>query len=58
MKNEIYQIIIVGNELEIDGIKGNWILIKPGLGNNLTWVFSGYTRSATEEEIYSYFEGS
>jgi hypothetical protein len=58
MSNRIYQIIIMGNESEIDGIKGNWILIKPPIGNNLRWVFSGYTRKATEEEINKYFEGS
>jgi len=55
MADTLYQIIIIGNELTIDGIKGNWILIKPENRNNLTWVFSGYTRKATKKEIYDHF---
>lgn len=58
MLNKIYQVIIIGDEAVIDGIKGNWILIRPAIGNDLSWVFSGYTRKATEEEIDYYFEGS
>jgi hypothetical protein len=55
MADSLYQIVIIGKEDKIDGIKGNWLLIKPGNSNNLTWVFSGYTRKATEKEIFNYF---
>jgi len=55
MSDTLYEIIIIGNEINIDGIKGNWILIKPENKNNLSWVFSGYTRKATEEEIFNHF---
>ena len=55
MENKLYQIIIIGDEIEIDGIIGNWLLIKPAsIGNSLSWVFSEHTRQATEEEINYY----
>jgi hypothetical protein len=58
MQNRMYQIIRIGERAEIDGITGNWILIKPYPGNSLSWVFSGYTRKATEQEIANYYDGS
>jgi hypothetical protein len=54
MGNGLYQIIIIGDEFEIDEIIGNWLLIKPAYRNDLSWVFSGHTRIATEEEINYY----
>jgi hypothetical protein len=56
MKNSIYMIIRIGENVEIDGISGNWIMIKPAGGNSLSWVFSGYTRKATEQEIEYFSE--
>jgi hypothetical protein len=55
MKKEMYQIIVIGEEAEIGGIKGNWLLIKPCFENSASWVFSGYTRKATENELDRYF---
>jgi hypothetical protein len=50
MRKEVYTVMSIGEEIEIDGIKGNWVLIKPFFGNDLSWVFSGYTREVTPEE--------
>jgi hypothetical protein len=58
MADSLYQIIVFGEASEVDNIKGNWILLKPYNGNSLAWVFNGYTRKATEEEIEGYFTGS
>ena len=55
MENRIYQIIFIGAEAEIDGIKGNWLIIRPFNKNSISWVFSGYTRKPTKEEIRSLF---
>jgi hypothetical protein len=57
MENSLYRIIIIGDNMEIDGIKGNWIMIRPFNGNSVSWVFSGYTRKATSDEIGDYFGG-
>jgi len=57
MKKEMYCVVAIGEETEIEGIKGNWLLIIPWSGNSASWVFSGFTRKATDEEIYSRFEG-
>lgn len=54
MENRMYQVIIIGEEAEIDGIRGNWLMIKPYLRPALSWVFSGYTRKATDAEIEGY----
>jgi len=56
MKKEMYQVVFIGDKVEIDGIKGNWLLIKPRFINSTTWVFSGYTRKATKKEMERYLE--
>ena len=57
MANTVYRTVIIGEEAETDGIKGNWIMIRPYYGNVLSWVFSGYTRKLTEQELADYFDG-
>jgi hypothetical protein len=57
MENKIYQVIVIGEDVEIEGIKGNWIMIIPHNGNSVSWVFNGFTREATDEECYQYFGG-
>jgi hypothetical protein len=56
MKKEMYRVIVIGEEAEIEGIKGNWLMIIPWADNSASWVFSGYTRKATDEEMNSHFE--
>lgn len=51
MEDKIYRIIALGEEEEIEGINGNWIMIKPHDSNDVSWVFSGFTRKPTTEEI-------
>jgi len=57
MEDKMYRIVFIGEEAEMEGLKGNWLLIIPWFDNSASWVFSGYTREATEEEINSHFEG-
>jgi hypothetical protein len=57
MKDVVYKVIKIGDEAEIDGIKGNWLMVKEYFlsgrdDNALSWVFSAYTRPASEEELY------
>jgi hypothetical protein len=54
MQESVYTILGIGIEDTIDGIKGNWILVIPTLGNKATWVFNGYTRKPSEAEISKY----
>jgi hypothetical protein len=54
-KEIIYRVVVIGEEAEIGGIKGNWLFIKPWYGKNASWVFSGYTRKPTSGEMDSYF---
>jgi hypothetical protein len=56
MKKEMYRVVVIGDEAKIDGIKGNWLLIIPWQGNSASWIFSGYTRKATNKELDRYFE--
>jgi len=55
MKNEMYRVVVIGERVKIDGIEGNWIMIIPWHGNDVSWVFSGFTRIATKDELDSYF---
>ena len=55
MEKEMYRVVVIGEEEEIGGIKGNWLLIKSWYGNSAAWVFSGYTREATNAEKDRYF---
>jgi hypothetical protein len=57
MEKKMYRIVFIGERAEIDGIEGNWIMIIPWHGNDISWVFSGFTRKATNEELDSYFGG-
>jgi hypothetical protein len=55
MENKIYIIRAIGEKTEIEGINGNWILVVPHDGNSAAWVFNGFTRKATSEEINHVF---
>jgi len=57
MEKKMYRIVFIGKKAEIDGIEGNWIMITPWNGNDVSWVFSGFTRKATDEELNRHFEG-
>jgi len=57
MKNIIYRVIVIGDEAEIDGIKGNWIMVVPYNGNTASWVFNGYTRKASNDELDNFYGG-
>ena len=57
MDDIIYRVILIGEYAEIDGIKGNWVMVIPFNGNSISWVFNGFTRKPTEEEIWRCFGG-
>jgi len=57
MEDKIYNILMTGENTEIDGIYGNWLMIIPFpyKFEDVAWVFSGYTRNPTNEELDYYF---
>lgn len=57
MEKIIYRVIIIGDNDEIDGINGNWVMVIPYNGNNVSWVFNGFTRKPTEDELWRFFGG-
>jgi hypothetical protein len=50
VKNQPHLIIEKGPEATIDGVKGNWVRIRPLAGNRIGWAFSGYLRRLTDKE--------
>jgi len=57
MENKIHRIVAIGNDEEIDGIEGKWLMIIPSNKNTVSWIFSGYTRKPTSEELWKYYGG-